>query len=108
MSCREGGGEERGGEERARQTDRDREPIEMKSPNSMIGMWSLQEEEPVTYPVGINQLQELIREYSDNFSECPSIVNVYEHHINITELEKFIRSVYSIPVKHQEDVCEEI
>lgn len=57
--------------------------------------------------VNAQRLEALIKEYSDIFGGRLSIT-VYEYHIKDTELEKFIRRVYLISMKYQEEVQVEI
>ena len=54
------------------------------------------------------QIDALIKEYPDIFSELPTQTNVYEHRIKVTDPSKFVRRTYPIPMKYEDQVENEI
>ena len=54
------------------------------------------------------QLNELINEYEDIFSETPTQMTVCEHTITVTDSTKFVRRTHPIPMHYEEEVETEV
>lgn len=57
---------------------------------------------------GEQHINDLLGEYEDIFSEVPTQTHVYQHRIKVTDPSKFVRRTYTIPMKYEEQVDQEI
>ena len=55
-----------------------------------------------------NKLQRVLDKFGSVFSNKPTTTNVYEHKIQITDENKFVRKTYPIPLHYQQQVDEEV
>lgn len=84
------------------------EPLRIQKPSVRYATDEEKKEEDYRQLEGYEKIEELLEEYEDIFNEVPTLTNVYQHRIRVTDPNKFVRRTYAIPMRYEEQVENEI